>query len=223
LGTLRGNVLDMADAYVHSTAVVDGPGTHVGADTKVWHFVHVTAGAWIGDRCVIGHCCYLGRVRVGHGCRIQNHVSIFDGVTLEDDVFCGPSCVFTNVKHPRAHVSRRDELARTIVCKGATIGASATILCGITIGEYAMIGAGAVVTRDVPPHALVVGTPARRVGWACRCGDTLGADLACERCGDHYVPDHDGLSLDPVSHTTIEDKTVDVIATKEDVTRAGKP
>jgi len=200
----------MADSkLVHPTAIVDGPNTHVGADTRIWHFVHVMPGAWIGDRCSIGHACFIGKVRIGHGCRIQNHVSIFDGVTLEDDVFLGPSAVFTNVKHPRAHVSRRAGYARTLVCKGTTVGANATVVCGVTIGEYAMIGAGAVVTDDVAPHALVVGTPARRIGWACRCGETLPEDLACSRCGDHYVTEHDGIALDPHSHVTVEDPTLD--------------
>ena len=194
----------MADAYVHPSATIDGPGTHLGADTKIWHGVHVMAGAWIGDRCVVGHGCFIAKVRIGHGCRIQNHVSIFEGVTLEDDVFCGPSCVFTNVDHPRAHVRRSAELARTLVCKGATIGANATILPGVTIGEYAFVGAGAVVRHDVPPHALVVGTPARRIGWACRCGETLSQDLACARCGSRYVPDHDGLTLAADSHDTLD-------------------
>ena len=183
--------MDRGDHFIHETAIVE-PHAHVGADTSIWHFVHVMPSAWIGDRCSIGQACFIGRVRIGHGCRIQNHVSIFDGVTLEDDVFVGPSSVFTNVKHPRAHVQRKDELARTLVCKGATIGANATILCGLTIGEYAMIGAGAVVTADVPPHALVVGSPGRRVGWACRCGETLHGELACERCGDRYA-ELDGL------------------------------
>lgn len=170
-------------------------GAHVGADTAIWQFVHVVSGAWIGDRCSIGQGCYIGPVRIGHGCRVQNHVSIYDGVTLEDDVFLGPSCVFTNVKHPRAHVSRKDVFARTLVCRGASIGANATILCGVTIGEYALIGAGAVVTHDVAPHAIVVGTPARPVGWACRCGEPLGADLACARCGDGYGMSDDALRL----------------------------
>jgi UDP-2-acetamido-3-amino-2,3-dideoxy-glucuronate N-acetyltransferase len=178
---------EMPDTLVHATAIVDGPGTHVGADTRIWHHVHVMAGAWIGDRCSIGQGCFVGKVRIGHGCRIQNHVSIFEGVTLEDDVFVGPSCAFTNVKHPRAHVARKDAFARTLVCRGATIGANATILCGVTIGEYAMVGAGAVVTRDVAPHALVVGAPAQRRGWACRCGETLPRALACARCGDSYA------------------------------------
>ncbi|NVB77525.1 MAG: N-acetyltransferase [Kofleriaceae bacterium] len=192
------------DQAIHPTAIVDGPNTHVGADTRIWHFTHVMAGAWIGNRCVIGQGCYIGKVRIGHGCRIQNNVSIYEGVTLEDDVFLGPSCVFTNVKHPRAHVQRKSEYARTLVCKGATIGANATIVSGVTIGEYAMIGAGAVVTADVPPHALVVGAPGRRIGWVCACGETLPADMKCTRCGDRYA-ELDGLlehtPSDPLSST----------------------
>jgi UDP-2-acetamido-3-amino-2,3-dideoxy-glucuronate N-acetyltransferase len=187
----------MADTHIHPTAVVDGPNTHVGEGTQIWHFAHVMEGAWIGNRCSIGQACYIGKVRIGHGCRIQNHVSIFEGVTLEDDVFVGPSCVFTNVKHPRAHVSRKDQYARTLVCKGATLGANSTIICGVTIGEYAMIGAGAVVTHDVPPFALVIGTPARRVGWVCRCGETLEAELKCRHCGEHYIMIDDHLELEP--------------------------
>ncbi len=179
---------------LHETAVID-PGAHVGADTKIWHFSHVMVGAWIGDRCVIGQGCYIGKVRIGHGCRIQNNVSVYDGVTLEDDVFLGPSCVFTNVKHPRAHVSRRDQYARTLVCRGASIGANASIVCGVTIGEYAMIGAGAVVTHDVPPFAIMTGTPATRTGWACRCGETLLVNLVCRHCGDVYLEDHGKLAV----------------------------
>ena len=178
---------------VHPSAIVDGPNTHVGADTQIWHFAHVMPGAWIGDRCSIGQGCFIGRVRIGHGCRIQNNVSVYDGVTLEDDVFLGPSCVFTNVKHPRAHVSRKDGYERTLVCKGVSIGANATVMCGVTIGEYALVGAGAVVTRDVAPHAIVLGAPARRVGWACRCGETLPKSLDCARCGDIYKDDHGSL------------------------------
>ena len=193
----------MPDKHIHPTAVVDGPNTHVGADTHIWHFAHVMPGAWIGDRCSIGHACFIGKVRIGDGCRVQNHVSIFDGVTLEDDVFIGPSCVFTNVKHPRAHVSRKDSYSRTLVCRGATLGANATVITGVTIGEYAMIGAGAVVTRDVLPHAIVVGAPAHRIGWACRCGETLSEDLVCDRCNDHYAPLEDGgIAIDPDSHLT---------------------
>jgi UDP-2-acetamido-3-amino-2,3-dideoxy-glucuronate N-acetyltransferase len=183
------------DEFIHPSAIVDGPNTHVGSETRIWQFVHVMAGAWIGDRCSIGQGCFVGKVRIGHGCRIQNNVSIFDGVTLEDEVFLGPSCVFTNVKHARASVPRKDAFERTLVCRGATIGANATIVSGVTIGEYAMIGAGAVVTHDVAPHGLVVGVPARRVGWACRCGETLPASLTCARCGDSYVLDGNTLSL----------------------------
>ena len=171
---------------IHPSAIVDD-GATVGPDTRIWHWAHVMAGAVIGARCSIGQGCYIGRVRIGDGCRIQNHVSVYDGVALDDGVFLGPSCVFTNVKHPRAHVSRKDAYAATHVRRGATIGANATIVCGVTIGEFAMIGAGAVVTRDVPAHAIVVGAPARWTGWACRCGESLPAGLACRGCGDHYV------------------------------------
>ena len=199
------------ESLIHPTAIIDGPNTHVGADTRIWHFVHVMPGAYIGNRCTIGQNCFIGKVRIGQGCKIQNNVSIYDGVTLEDDVFLGPSCVFTNVAHPRAHISRKAELQRTLVCRGATVGANATIVCGVTIGEYAMIGAGAVVTEDVPPHALVVGVPAKRIGWACRCGETLAEDLSCTGCGDHYVVERDSIALDPISHTTVETQTIEHI------------
>ncbi|HEU4734748.1 MAG TPA: acyltransferase [Kofleriaceae bacterium] len=186
-------------AQVHPTAIVE-PGARLGDGVRIWHWVHVRAGAVIGDATSVGQGCYLGAVTIGRGCRIQNHVSVFEGVTLEDDVFLGPSCVFTNVKHPRAHVARNHAFAATRVGRGATVGANATIVCGISIGAYAMIGAGAVVTRDVPAHALVVGAPARRIGWACRCGETLppggpsagGGSAAgvvrvvCGACGDAY-------------------------------------
>ena len=181
-------------SLVHPTAIVE-PTAHVGTDTRIWHFVHVMPGAWIGDRCSVGQGCFIGKVRIGHGCRIQNNVSLYEGVTLEDEVFLGPSCVFTNVKHPRAHVARRDGYRHTLVCRGATIGANATVVCGATIGEYALIGAGAVITHDVAPHALVVGAPARQIGWACRCGETLPAALECARCGDVYKIEHGALVL----------------------------
>jgi UDP-2-acetamido-3-amino-2,3-dideoxy-glucuronate N-acetyltransferase len=195
-------------SIVHPTAIIDDPNTHIGAGTRVWHFVHIMPGAYIGERCSIGQGCFLGRVRIGHGCRIQNNVSLYDGVTLEDDVFLGPSCVFTNVKHPRAHVPRKADYARTLVCKGATVGANATIVCGITIGEYAMVGAGTVVTDDVAPHAIIVGNPGRRVGWACGCGETLPPELRCARCGERYA-ELDGL-LDrlPAEPLTTQQETL---------------
>jgi UDP-2-acetamido-3-amino-2,3-dideoxy-glucuronate N-acetyltransferase len=186
-------------AVVHPTAIVE-PGARLGDGVRIWHWVHVRAGAVIGDDTSIGQGCYVGAVAIGRGCRIQNQVSIYDGVTLEDDVFLGPSCVFTNVRHPRAHVSRRDAYAPTRVGRGATIGANATILCGIAIGPYAMIGAGAVVSCSVPPHGLMIGAPARRTGWACRCGETLRhgeppARARCARCGDDYAITGDAADL----------------------------
>ncbi len=182
-------------ALIHPTAIVE-PGAHVGAGTRIWHWTHVMPGAQIGARCSLGQGCFVGgAVRIGDGCRIQNGVSLYDGVTLEDDVFLGPSCAFTNVEHPRAHVARKPAYATTRVARGATIGANATIVCGVSIGAYAMIGAGAVVTRDVAAHALVLGVPARHAGWACRCGETLPPALACARCGDAYAEERGTLTL----------------------------
>lgn len=183
---------------VHPTAIVED-GARLGDGVRIWHWVHVRAGAVIGDGTSIGQGCYVGAVAIGRGCRIQNQVSIYDGVTLDDDVFLGPSCVFTNVTHPRAQVSRKDAYAATHVGRGATIGANATIVCGVAIGPYAMIGAGAVVTADVPAHALVVGAPARRIGWACRCGETLpgGVAVLCARCGEAYeLSEHSAIVRD---------------------------
>ncbi len=171
---------------IHPTAIVD-EGVELGADVQIWHWTHVMPGARIGARTSIGQGCFIGAVAIGAGCRIQNNVSLYDGVTLEDDVFLGPSCVFTNVTHPRADVSRKDRYAPTLVRRGATIGANATILCGVTIGERALVGAGAVVTKDVPRHAIVAGTPAAQIGWACTCGETLPADLVCARCGERLA------------------------------------
>lgn len=182
----------MADTgyFVHPTAVVD-EGAKIGAGTKIWHFVHVMSGAEIGESCVIGQGCFIGNVRIGNGVRIQNNVSIYDGVTLEDNVFAGPSCVFTNVINPRSEVSRKHEYRETLVQQGASIGANATIVCGSVIGQYAFVGAGAVVRQDVEDYALVVGVPASRIGWMCACGVRLVAandgDLwRCEACSSKY-------------------------------------
>jgi UDP-2-acetamido-3-amino-2,3-dideoxy-glucuronate N-acetyltransferase len=158
---------------VHPTAIIDEP-CSIGAGTRIWHFTHVMAGARIGQRCTLGQGGYVAAtVVLGDGCKVQNNVSLYDGVELEDEVFLGPSCVFTNVKHPRAAIVRRHAYVPTRVRRGASIGANATIVCGVTIGRYAMIGAGAVVTHDVEDHALVVGTPARRIGWASHHGRRL--------------------------------------------------
>jgi UDP-2-acetamido-3-amino-2,3-dideoxy-glucuronate N-acetyltransferase len=162
-----------APYFVHESSYVDD-GAVVGDGTKIWHFCHVLPGAIIGKKCSIGQNVNIGgKVRIGDNVKIQNNVSVYDNVTLEDDVFCGPSMVFTNVINPRSHISRKSEYKDTIVRKGATIGANATILCGTTIGRYAFIGAGAVVTRNVHDHALIYGNPARQHGWMCQCGVKL--------------------------------------------------
>lgn len=172
--------------FAHETSVVDDNVT-IGEGTKIWHFCHVLAGSEIGKRCNIGQNVVIGPdVNIGNGCKIQNNVSVYKGVTLEDDVFCGPSMVFTNVNNPRAAIRRMDEIRPTLVKKGVTIGANSTLVCGVTIGKYAFIGAGSVVTRDVEDHALFVGNPARNVGWVCECGVKLGADFSCSACGKSY-------------------------------------
>ena len=182
-------------AEIHPTSVVDD-GATLGPGTRVWHFCHVSSGAIIGARCTLGQNVMVAPdVVVGDGCRIQNNVSLFTGVTLEDGVFCGPSCVFTNVLTPRAFVERKNEFKATLVRHGATIGANATILCGVTIGRYAMVGAGAVVTRDLADHALVVGNPARRMGWVSRTGERLGPDLVCPRTDEKYREEDGRLVL----------------------------
>jgi UDP-2-acetamido-3-amino-2,3-dideoxy-glucuronate N-acetyltransferase len=183
-------------AYVHESAYVDD-GARVGPGTKIWHFCHVMSGAVIGARCSFGqNVVVMNAVRVGDNCKVQNNVSLYEGVELADDVFCGPSMVFTNVMNPRSHVSRRNEYRRTRVGRGASIGANATIVCGTTLGEYAFVGAGAVVTRDVPAYALVAGVPARRIGWICQCGERLPAsgEGTCGSCGTAYVRVGDGIA-----------------------------
>jgi UDP-2-acetamido-3-amino-2,3-dideoxy-glucuronate N-acetyltransferase len=185
--------------WAHPTACIDLPVT-IGEQTKIWHYSHICAGAQVGARCSLGQNVYLGGAAVvGDGCKIQNNVSIYDGVTLEDDVFVGPSAVFTNIATPRAFIVRKGQYLRTRIRRGASLGANATVVCGVTIGEYALIGAGAVVTRDVPPYGLAVGVPARRVGWACRCGMTLPDVLVCATCGARYRQQaSDPAGLQPV-------------------------
>lgn len=174
------------DTYIHPSSYVDR-GCRIGARTKIWHFCHLLPDTQIGGDCILGQNVMIGpRGHLGDGCKVQNNVSLYEGVKLDDYVFCGPSCVFTNVLTPRAGVERKDEFRETWVGRGATIGANATIVCGHTIGRYAMIGAGAVVTQDIADHALVTGIPARQVGWVSHAGEVLGTDLVCPREGRRY-------------------------------------
>jgi UDP-2-acetamido-3-amino-2,3-dideoxy-glucuronate N-acetyltransferase len=179
----------MTEYFVHESSYVD-EGAKIGKGTKIWHFCHIMPGAEIGERSSRGqNVVVMPGTRIGNNVKIQNNVSIYERVFLEDDVFCGPSCVFTNVLNPRSHVSRKSEYQETLVKRGASIGANATIVCGVTLGEYAFIGAGAVVTSDVPPYGLMVGVPARRVGWMCQCGERLHLTKGrgtCSRCQTKY-------------------------------------
>lgn len=171
---------------IHASSYVD-EGAIVGRGTKIWHFCHILPGTAIGENCSIGQNVMIGpNVKLGNGCKIQNNVSLYAGVELADDVFCGPSCVFTNVNNPRANVSRKDEFRTTPIGRGASIGANATVVCGHSLGEYCFIGAGSVVTKNVPAFALMVGNPARRIGWMSRVGERLAADLVCPRNGERY-------------------------------------
>jgi UDP-2-acetamido-3-amino-2,3-dideoxy-glucuronate N-acetyltransferase len=186
---------------IHHTAIVD-EGAQLGDGCRVWHFVHISAGARIGQGCSFGQNVYVGNdVAIGDNVKIQNNVSVYDAVTLEDEVFCGPSMVFTNVYNPRAAVVRKDEYRRTLVRRGATLGANCTIVCGVTIGAHAFVGAGAVVHRDVPDFALVVGVPARQAGWMSRFGERLPLPLrgqgeaTCLHTGDRYRLDGERLQL----------------------------
>jgi len=177
------------DFFVHESSYVDD-GAIVGRGTKIWHFCHVMPGAVIGEGCNLGqNVVVMPKAIIGNNVKIQNNVSIYQGVILEDDVFCGPSCVFTNVINPRSAVNRKEEYQQTLVRRGASIGANATVVCGYELGEYCFVGAGAVVTGNVPAYALVVGVPARQVGWVCRCGVSLAVDhgvAVCRGCGTRY-------------------------------------
>ncbi len=184
----------MTDYFVHEFAYVDQP-SEIGAGTRIWHFVHILKNVKIGRNCVLGQNVMVGPdVTVGDNCKLQNNVALYNGVVLEDGVFCGPSCVFTNVLTPRAEVERKDEFLPTHVGRGATIGANATIVCGNTLGEYCMVAAGAVVTKDVPPYALVAGVPARQLGWVSRSGERLDNSLVCPRTNERYRIENGALS-----------------------------
>jgi len=182
--------------FAHESAFID-EGSEIGEGTTIWHVSHIMTGAKVGKNCRIGQNVVIcSNVTVGNGVKIQNNVSVYEGVTLEDDVFCGPSMVFTNVINPRSEIPRKHELSRTLVKKGATLGANSTIVCGATIGRYAFVGAGAVVTKDIPDFALVLGNPGRRVGFMCRCGVRLalaGDEAACGACSARYRRQGEGL------------------------------
>ena len=193
------------DITVHPTAIID-PGAKIGAGSRIWHWVHVCAGARIGRDCSLGQNVFIGnRVIIGNNVKIQNNVSVYDNVTLEDDVFCGPSAVFTNVYNPRAAVARKHEYRDTLVRRGATLGANCTVVCGVTLGEYAFVGAGAVVNRDVKSFAVVMGVPARQTGWMSRYGLRLplplhgSGEAVCPETGERYILREDYCQLVPVT------------------------
>lgn len=189
---------DIPDVFVHESAYVDQP-CQIGGGTKIWHFSHVLRDTHIGRNCVLGQNVVVGpSVTVGDQCKIQNNVSIYKGVTLEDGVFCGPSCVFTNVNNPRSEIERKDEFRQTLVKRGATIGANATIVCGATLGRYCFIAAGAVVVGDVLPFALMAGVPAKRIGWMSKAGGRLGDDFVCPIDGTRYRLSESG-ALDEIA------------------------
>ncbi len=172
--------------FSHESAIISSDSS-IGDNSKIWHFSHIFGLSVIGNNCNIGQNVMIGpNVSIGNRCKIQNNVSIYKGITIQDDVFCGPSCVFTNVKTPRAFINRSEEFSSTLVMKGASIGANATIVCGVIIGEYSMIAAGSIVTKDVLPYSLVLGQPAKQIGWVSKVGDRLGEDLVCKRTGDKY-------------------------------------
>ena len=184
------------DYFAHETAVID-EGCKIGSGTRIWHFSHILTGSEIRKKCNIGQNVVIGPdVTIGNNCKIQNNVSIYKGVTLEDGVFCGPSMVFTNIYNPRAEIRKMDQVRPTLVKKGTTIGANATIVCGITLGRYSFIGAGSLVTKNIPDYALVVGNPAKQIGWACECGERLTDDLECTSCGKQYMKSNGDLIVE---------------------------
>ncbi|MEG2137800.1 MAG: DapH/DapD/GlmU-related protein [Oscillospiraceae bacterium] len=185
----------MSDYFVHESSYIDDDVT-IGEGTKIWHFCHIQSGATIGERCSLGQNVNISNhVKIGNGVKIQNNVAVYEGVEIEDDVFCGPSCVFTNDLTPRAKYPKGTAgYKKTLVRQGASIGANATIVCGHTVGKWALIGAGAVVASDVPDHALMLGVPAHQAGWACECGALLSDDLTCPHCGRSYKKTDVGLS-----------------------------
>lgn len=190
----------MQDPFVHESSYVDSD-VVIGQGTKIWHFCHILSDTTIGEGCSFGQNCVSGpKVRIGNGVKVQNNVSIYEGVEIEDDVFLGPSMVFTNVINPRAFVQRKEEFKKTLLKKGCSVGANATIVCGVTIGEYALIGSGAVVNRDVKPHALMVGVPARQIGWVSKAGNTLKFDA-------------DNVAVDPFDHSRyrLQNNTLTII------------
>lgn len=189
------------DYTVHESAIID-EGAKIGADTRIWHWVHICGGAKIGKGVSLGQNVFVGnKVAIGDRCKIQNNVSVFDNVTLEEGVFCGPSMVFTNVYNPRSLIERKNEYRNTYVKKGVTLGANCTIVCGVTIGEYAFIGAGAVINKDVPPYALMVGVPAKQIGWMSQYGEKLNFPLTdnavavCEHTGQKYLLENNSVKL----------------------------
>ncbi|WP_298030006.1 acyltransferase [uncultured Desulfovibrio sp.] len=185
--------------FIHPSVCMDDDAT-IGEGTKIWHFSHVMSGTHIGKNCNIGQNVLIGPdVTIGKNCKIQNNVSLYNGVTLEDEVFCGPSVVFTNVFNPRACICKMDNILPTLIRYGATLGANCTIVCGVIVGRWALVGAGAVVTHNVPDHALVYGNPARRRGWVCRCGEKLDKKLYCSICNIRYIKTVNGLDMANIS------------------------
>ena len=189
----RNRIKNTTEVFVHETAVIDDK-VNIGGGSKIWHFSHVLSNSTVGENCNIGQNVVIGPdVTIGKQCKIQNNVSVYKGVTLEDGVFCGPSMVFTNIYNPRAEIRKMDQVRSTLIKHGATLGANSTIVCGNTVGCYAFIGAGAVVNKNIPDYALVVGNPGRQIGWVCKCGERLADDFTCLACDRAYTRTDAGL------------------------------